>query len=342
MTRRPSNPTARRTSAPCQPNGTGPYRIAEVKPGEYILMEKNADYFKDGFKGDPAISKIRFRTIKDANTRAAELMTGAIDWIWDVPKDQAERIKANPAVVVENAKTLRVSYLQFDAHGVSGQKLFTDKRVRQAVAHAINRESLTKNLVGPGIGGRARRLPSRPVRLLERRAQVRLRSRQGQARSSRRRAVAEGTEFDLFAYREREYTEAVIGDLAKVGLKPKLNYMQYTAFLEAVHKGRTPVAHGTWGSNSVPDVSAMTAHFFLHGPDDLTKDPEVKKLIEEADALTDPDKRKAVWQKALARIAAEAYWVPLFTYAKYYAFSKDLDFTPTSDEIPQFFAAKWK
>ena len=44
----------------------------------------------------------------------------------------------------------------------------------------------------------------------------------------------------------------------------------------------------------------------------------------------------------LARIAAEAYWVPLFTYAKYYAFSKDLDFKPTSDEIPQFFAAKWK
>jgi hypothetical protein len=34
--------------------------------------------------------------------------------------------------------------------------------------------------------------------------------------------------------------------------------------------------------------------------------------------------------------------VPLFTYAKYYAFSKDLDFDPTSDEIPQFYAARWK
>jgi hypothetical protein len=34
--------------------------------------------------------------------------------------------------------------------------------------------------------------------------------------------------------------------------------------------------------------------------------------------------------------------VPLFTYAKYYAFSRDLDFVPTSDEIPQFYAAKWK
>jgi peptide/nickel transport system substrate-binding protein len=152
----------------------------------------------------------------------------------------------------------------------------------------------------------------------------------------------DGFEFDMWAYRDREYTEAVIGDLAKVGIKPKLTYVQFTAFLEATRKGRTPMAHGTWGSNSVPDVSAMAAHFFSHGPDDLTKDPEVKKLIEEADSLTDPEKRKAIWQKALARIAQEAFWVPLFTYAKYYAFSKDLDFKPTSDEIPQFFAAKWK
>ena len=65
-------------------------------------------------------------------------------------------------------------------------------------------------------------------------------------------------------------------------------------------------------------------------------------LIEEADGLTDPDKRKAAWHKVLTRIAEEAYWVPLFTYAKYYAFSKDLYFTPSSDEIPQFYAAKWK
>jgi peptide/nickel transport system substrate-binding protein len=44
----------------------------------------------------------------------------------------------------------------------------------------------------------------------------------------------------------------------------------------------------------------------------------------------------------LERIADECFWVPLFTYAKYYAFSKDLAFVPTSDEIPQFYAAKWK
>jgi len=337
----PVKPDGRKDYGAVKPNGTGPYRITEVKPGDSISMMKNADYFKDGFKGDPKISKIKFRTIKDGNTRTAELMTGAVDWLWDVPKDQAERIKANPAVVVENAKTLRVSYLEFDVNGVSGQKFFTDKRVRQAVAHAIDRESITKNLVGPA----SVVAPSacHPDQFACASDVPKYAYDPAKAKALLKEAgFPDGFEFDLYAYREREYTEAVIGDLAKVGLKAKLNYMQYTAFVEAVQKGRTPIAHGTWGSNSIPDVSAMTAHFFLHGPDDLTKDAEVKKLIDEADAHTDPDKRKAVWQKALARIAAEAFWVPLFTYAKYYAFSKDLDFTPTSDEVPQYFAAKWK
>jgi peptide/nickel transport system substrate-binding protein len=337
----PVRPDGKKDFGAVPPNGTGPYRITEVKPGEHILMVRNPDYIKGGYKGEPAISKIMFRTIKDANTRAAELMTGAIDWIWDVPKDQAERLRANPALVVENAKTLRVSYLQFDVLGQSGQKFFTDKRVRQAVAHAIDRESLTKNLVGPA--SVVAHSPCHPDQFACSSDVAKYPYDPAKAKALLKEAgFPDGFEFDLFAYRDREYTEAVIGDLAKVGIKPRLTYVQFTAFLEATRKGRTPLAHGTWGSNSIPDVSAMAAHFFLHGPDDLTKDPEVKRLIEEADSLTDPEQRRAVWQRALARIAAEAFWVPLFTYAKYYAFSTDLAFVPTSDEIPQFYAAKWK
>ncbi|MBO0741266.1 MAG: ABC transporter substrate-binding protein [Hyphomicrobiaceae bacterium] len=337
----PLRPDGKKDFGAVKPNGTGPYKITEVKPGESILMERNATYFKDGFKGDPKISKILFRTIKDGNTRTAELMTGAVDWLWDVPKDQAERIKANPAITVESAKTLRVAYLQFDVTGQSGQKFFVDKRVRQALAHAIDREAITKNLVGPA--SQVIHAACHPDQFACSDDVQKYAYDPAKAKALLKEAgFADGFEFDMYAYREREFTEAVIGDLVKVGLKPRLNYVQYTAFTENVHKGRTPIAHGTWGSSSVPDVSAITAHFFSQGPDDLTKDPEVTRLIGEADSLTDPDKRKAAWHTALSRIAAEAYWVPLFTYAKYYAYSKDLDFTPTADEIPQFFAAKWK
>ena len=74
------------------PVGTGPYQFVESKPGEYVLWAKNDAYFDGSPKGKPSIGNIRFRTIKEMNTQIAELLTGGLDWIWDVPKDQAERL----------------------------------------------------------------------------------------------------------------------------------------------------------------------------------------------------------------------------------------------------------
>lgn len=322
-------------------NGTGPYRVVEVKPGDSILMEKNPSYWQGSPKGQPQIGKIKFRTIKDGNTRLAEVLTGAVDWVWDVPKDQAERLKTAPNLVVENAKTLRFSYIAFDVRGTSGQKAFMDKRVRQAVSHAINRESIAKNLVGA---------PSEVIHSVCHPDQFACAGdvpRYAYDPEKAKRLLAEagfpnGFEFDLHAYREREYTEAVIGDLVRVGLKPKLVFLQYAALVQLVHKGQIAAGNMTWGSSSIPDVSAAAAHFFTGGPDDLSRDEQVIKLIAEADGTIDPERRRAIWKQALTRIADEAYWVPLFTYAKYYVYTKDLDFKATSDEIPQFFKAKWK
>ncbi len=322
-------------------NGTGPYRLAELKPGEYVHITRNPDYFKDGYKGTPTIGNIRYRTIKDGNTRLAEFMTGAIDWIWDVPKDQAERLSAHPNTIVENAKTLRISFIGFDVPGRSGVKHFTDKRVRQAVMHAINREAIAKNLVGPssvaihsachpdqlGCATDVPKYEYNPEKAKQLLAEA---------------GHPGGLDFELYAYREREYTEAVIGDLAKVGLRAKLNFIQLAPLNELIRNGRVTIHHSTWGANSIPDVSATGSQYFTGGQDDLVRSDELKRMMEEADSFTDPEKRKAAWAKALTKVAEEAYWMPVFTYAKYYAWTRGLEFKPTSDEVPQFFKARWK
>ncbi|HRD75967.1 MAG TPA: ABC transporter substrate-binding protein, partial [Hyphomicrobiaceae bacterium] len=151
-----------------------------------------------------------------------------------------------------------------------------------------------------------------------------------------------GLDVDLVAYREREYTEAVIGDLAKVGIRAKLVFLQYTAMVQQIHKGQIGFVHSTWGSGSVPDVGASAGHFFAGSPDDMVKDAEVIRLIGEADRNVDPAQRAALWKQALTRISGEVFWLPLYTYAKYYVYSKDLAFKPTSDELPQFWNVKWK
>lgn len=322
-------------------NGTGPYKVAEIKPGELILMERNPGYWEGSPKGKGQIGKIKFRTIKDANTRLAEVMTGAVDWVWDVPKDQAERVKSAPNLIVENAKTFRFSYITFDVKGAGPDKRFQDKRVRQAIAHAINRELIVKNLVG---------LPSEVIHAACHPDQFACSPdvpTYDYNPDKAKQLLAEaghpnGFEFDLYAYREREFTEAIIGDLVKVGLKPKLSFLQYGPLVQALQKGQAAAANMTWGSSSIPDVSAAAGYFFTGTPDDLARDAALNELIQKADSTIDPEKRKAMWQVALTKISSEAYWVPLFTYAKYYVYSKDLDFKATSDEIPQFFKTKWK
>jgi peptide/nickel transport system substrate-binding protein len=324
-----------------KPNGTGPYKITAVRPGEQILMERHTDYFKGGLKGDPSIKTIKFRTIKDGSVRAAELMTGAIDWTWEMPKDQAERLAANPALKVGSAETLRFNYLQFDVHGTSGQRFFKDRRVRQAVVHAIDRDAIASNLIG--VGSIVPNAACHPGQFACDNDVAKYEYNPDKAKKLLADAgLPNGFQCDLYAYRERDLIEAIIGYLAKVGITANLNHMQYVAYVENVRKGRAPLANGAWGSYSIPDVSAATAHFFTGGPDDLAKDDEVTRVIGEADGVTDPLRRKALWGKALARIASEAYFVPVCTYTKYYAHTKDLDYTPTSDEIPQFYAAKWK
>jgi peptide/nickel transport system substrate-binding protein len=302
-------------------------------------MKRNENYFKGGPKGTPAIGNLVFRTIKEQNTQIAELLTGGIDWMWDVPRDQAERLAEQVQVV--NAPTMRVSYIQFDVNGKSGQDFFTKKKVREAFAHAVNREAIAKHLVGGA--SVVAHSACHPVQFGCTQDVPQWKYDPELAKAKLAEAgYPDGFEFDLYAYRQREYTEAVIGDLAKVGMKANLKYMQYRALRDLVWKNKTPVNHMTWGSNSIPDVSAITSHFFSGGRDDYAKDPVVIKALETADTSTDPAERERNYKEALTKISGELYWLPMFTYAKYYVYSNELDFTPTPDEIPRFYTAKWK
>ncbi len=321
--------------------GTGPYQIDEVKPGAYVSLKRFDGYFEDSPKGKPAISKVRLRTIKDPNTRMAELMTGAIDWIWDIPKDQAERLKDRPGVVVDTGSTVRISYVSMDATARSGAKYFTDKRVRQAVAHAINRQAIVDAMVGkPSVVIHA---PCHPDQVACSQDVTTYDYNPEKAKKLLAEAgYPDGFSVDFYAYREREYAEAIIGDLAKVGIRAKLYFLQYSALLKKVRAGEVPITNMTWGSGSILDVGASTGHFFTGSLDDLAQDKEVIELINKADGIVDVEKREKVWKQALDKIAAEAYWVPLFTYIKYFGFSDTLDFKVPNDEIPRFYKSKWK
>ncbi len=324
-----------------KPIGTGPYKVVKHEVGKKIVFEKNKNYFKDSPKGQPSIGRLVQRTIPEETTMAAELMTGGLDWIYQVPKDQADSLAKVPNVQVLKAETMRVGWLVMDAAGRSGENPFQKVAVRKAISHAIDREGISRNLVG----GQSRVIHSHCFPTQFGCSDNVVKYDYNPAKAKKLLAEAgypKGFEIDLHGYRNRPYAEAMIGNLQAVGIKANLKYLKYSALREKVMAGKVTFNFTTWGSYGVNDISNITGRFYNFTEVDYARDEQVRDWLKEGDSIIDRDKRAAVYKKALQSISEEAYVLPLFTWVANYAFSKELDFKPYPDAVPRFFLAKWK
>jgi len=324
-----------------KPVGTGPFRVVEHQVGKLIRTERNPDYFTGGPKAAPKVEKFEIRFIPDRQTQMAEAMAGGIDFIMYVPPDQAEFLRANPALQVVSGETMRIAFLHFNSTETAPAPALKDVRVRQAISHAVDRERMVKTIVGEG----ARVLhtncfPSQFGCTDE--GAPRYAYDPAKAKALLAEAGVKDLTLDLGAYRERNQTEAVIGMLQAVGIKANLRFSQYAAMRDAQRSGKLPFVHQTWGSFSVNDVSASTPVYFGGGDDDVSRDPEVIALLKEGDNSVEPDARKVAYAKALKLIAERAYSLPLWSLPVYYVATKDLSFVPYADEMPRFWEATWK
>lgn len=323
-----------------KPVGTGPYQVESVEPGKHFVLKK-FDGYHDGPKGKATIGTVDIRTIPDVNTQLAELFSGGLDFIWGVPSDQAEKLAATERFNVVNESTMRVGYLELDAAGRSGADNPTTKlAVRQAINHAIDRQAIVDNL----LKGKSKIVNAACFSSQFGCEQDVAAYDYDPAKAKALLAEAgypDGFAIDFYAYRDREYAEAMLAYLAEVGITANLKYLQYSALRDLRRKGETSMSFQSWGSYSVNDVSAITSEFFKHGTEDFARDDEVKAWLDTADTSIDPAVRKENYSKALKKIADQAYWVPLFSYNSNYVFSKELEYMPTSDEVVRFFHARW-
>ncbi|MBJ7538729.1 ABC transporter substrate-binding protein [Marinomonas transparens] len=324
------------------PIGTGPYKITKVMSGEGVNLERNENYFTDSPVKKPAIGKIKFQVITDPDARLAQLMTGAIDWTWRVPSDQADELRMMPNLQVISSETMRVGYLAMDtASEQQKDSPFQNKLVREAVNHAINRSALANELVRGG--SRPIYTPCFPTQFgCDSSAAIEYKYDPAKAKALLAEAgYPNGFETDLYAYREMDLAEAMLGDLRAVGIKAKLHMLTYAALRKEQRSGNVPLAFQTWGSYSVNDASAMISVYFKGGADDITSDQKVIRYLEKADSSVDPVIRKENYTAAIKAISENAYWAPMFSYSSNYAFSKELNFTAYPDELPRFVESSW-
>jgi peptide/nickel transport system substrate-binding protein len=324
-----------------KPVGSGPYKVVEHVPGKSITLEKFDGYFKESPRTQPKIGKVRIRFIPDRQTQMAEVLSGGEDFIMHVPKDQAEKLQTVPHLQVLSGNTMRIVFLQMNVlYGTPAPQL-KDARVRKAIAHAIDRDAILKNIVGGGEILHTICTPSQvgcthegaPIYKYDPALARKLLAEAG---------YPNGFELDIHAYRERNQTEAIINYLQAVGIKAKLNFMQYAAMRDQVRGNKAALVHQTWGSNLVNDTSASTPVYYGGGADDIARNPQIKELLDKGDRTVDPKARNEYYKKALTMIAENAYSVPLWSLPVYYVASKEVNFRAYADELPRFWEMSWK
>jgi peptide/nickel transport system substrate-binding protein len=123
--------------------GSGPFKLVEFKPGEHIIMQRFDDFF---LKGRPWLDRLVFREYKDESSLVLGFERGEVDFIPFVndPR-QVARLRKVPGATILDDFIPGVGAMVWVAFNTRNPKL-ADKRVRQAISYAIDRDFVVKNL----------------------------------------------------------------------------------------------------------------------------------------------------------------------------------------------------
>lgn len=124
------------------PIGSGPFKFVEWKDGEYVKVEAFDDYYK----GRPHLDSVTMKFIPDANVMLTQLQNRDIDFWAGIPQTDIESVKSfQKAAGLNIEEGLALSY-NFFAPNLRND-LFKEKEVRQAITHAIDRETIVAEIM---------------------------------------------------------------------------------------------------------------------------------------------------------------------------------------------------
>lgn len=316
-----------------QPVGTGPYKFARFVSGETMDIERFAGYWGD----KPKLDGARFFFVPEDTTRVAKLKAGEVDLINACPysavKDLQSRSDYKLVKLSVDHPTMSVVF------ATQNPKVpWHDKRVRQAMAHAVDTEAIVKNVLSGiptqwpflaphelGYDANVKKIPYDPAK----------------ARALLAQAGISGG-FDLKLYyavtgrvqMNTQVAEAIASYFEAVGIRTRLIGEEWLAYRSRYNGAKKPdadyVALFTHGRAGSPDPTYnMTLFFSKDGPISLYNNPELDQLNAQAKATVDPAKRAELIRQEVRLIQDEVPSFPVYNNVTIYAMRKNVSFTPT-------------
>jgi peptide/nickel transport system substrate-binding protein len=294
------------------PVGTGPYKFVEWKVGQEVILEANPDYWDKAHAAK--IPRVVVRNIKDNSQRLAALKAGEIQGFEGLNPDDVKAVRADPNLQIILRPTNTTGYLAFNFK----VREFQDKRVRMAIAHAINKKGIVDALYGglglvakefqpPSLWGYNKELkdyeynPQRARDLLK---------EAGFAQGLKEITWDDGKKEPLqFWYmpvsrpyypNPKEIGEAMAADLAMAGITVQLQTTDWTVYLDKRKNGQLPLYMMGWtGDNGDPDN--FVCYFFCSpgaSREGFYTNQPLTEILLQAQKLTDQGKRAELYHKA--------------------------------------------
>ncbi len=308
-------------------NGTGAYQITGWQPDQKVTMTINKGWW-DKHSGN--VTEVIYTPIKSDPTRVAALLSGELDMLTDLPTQDVARIRGDSKLKVMDGNEVRTIFLALDMHSpelkysdVKGKNPFKDKRVREALSIAIDRELIKRNtmrglslpagiMVAPGVNGNSPDIDVAPKADAERAKKLLADA-----------GYPNGFEIQLNCPNNRyvndeEICQNITVMWARIGVKTKLAAESMATFIQKVQNFDTSAYLLGWG------VATMDAQYTLQslvrtkttGADGnfnfgRVSDPEVDRLVDAMKSEVDQTKRNAMIREALVRTRDEVLLIPL-------------------------------
>ncbi|HEY3063433.1 MAG TPA: ABC transporter substrate-binding protein [Chloroflexota bacterium] len=315
-----------------KPIGTGPFKVAAWSPDADLRLEANTDYW-----GTPAgVKNLTFRFYPEVAPLTTALETGEVDFTWRLAPDQLPGLRSNNDIKVETAPGYTYYFIWMN----SSRPVFSDKRVRQAMAHALDVDKILNDLLS-GVAKRGTAPISSTVFGYS--SQTPYPYDVNKAKQLLSEAGVGGG-FDAGVIwnpgsgpQDRELLQAMVSYWNAIGVHVSSQEMERAVWIDNLTKLNWDMDFQTNATTTGDADFTLGRLYHSRANRNGYKNPDLDKLLDEAASTVDQNRRKDLYAQAEKMIWDDAAGIFPFELLNVYAYRKRVSgFVPSASPILSF------
>jgi len=310
---------------------SGPYELKELRPGDRIVLGARAGYWG----AQPAFGTVTFRIVPEVASRIAALMAGEVDLITNVPPSEFRRINATGRAQAGSVDSTRTFFIRYNNLKPPFQN---NRNLRLALNYAVDKQAIVETIFGGqgrvancgimtpayfGFDPAIQPIPYDPAR----------------ARQLLREAGITGPitiDFDIptgVYLLSQEVTQAVVAQLEEVGVRVRMNEMEFGAFMNRYLRTRelSPMGYLSLAWPTL-DGEGLLSFYETGNIYAYWEDETYTNLLRQSRRTAEPEERRRLLQQAARRLCDEAPSLFLFTQPATFGTSNRVQWQARGDD----------